>query len=81
MFKLIQCHLIFFDKEFNYYILIYQFSFEGALIFAIWMFNRNQKIAKKRAEEYLHKAAIAEAMTVYRQLYELDHEDKSLKIY
>jgi hypothetical protein len=33
-------------------------------------------MAKKLAEEYHHKAAIAEAMTGYRQLYELDHEDK-----
>jgi hypothetical protein len=39
------------------------------------MFNRNQKIAKILAEEYHHKAAIAEAMTGYRQLYELEHED------
>ncbi len=76
VFGIIQCCLIFFDKEFNYHILIYQFSIAGALIFAIWMFNRNQKIAKKLAEEYHHKAAIAEAMTGYRQLYELDHEDK-----
>ena len=27
------------------------------------------------AEEYHHKAAIAEAMTGYRQLYDLEHED------
>jgi hypothetical protein len=76
VFGIIQCCLIFFDKEFNYHILIYQFSIAGALVFAIWMFNRNQKIAKKLAEEYHHKTAIAEAMTGYRHLYELDHEDK-----
>lgn len=74
-FGLIQCVLAALDKGFNYHILIYQFSIAGALAFAIWMFNRNQKIAKKLAEEYHHKAAIAEAMTGYRQLYELEHED------
>jgi hypothetical protein len=75
VFGLIQCGLAALDKRFNYHILIYQFSIAGALAFAIWMFNRNQKIAKKLAEEYHHKAAIAEAMTGYRQLYELEHED------
>lgn len=75
VFGLIQCLLVALDKGFNYHILIYQFSIAGALIFAIWMFNRNQKIAKKLAEEYHHKAAIAEAMTGYRQLYNLEHED------
>jgi hypothetical protein len=75
LFGIIQCILIVLDKGFNYHILIYQFSIAGALIFAIWMFNRNQKIAKKLAEEYHHKAAIAEAMTGYRQLYDLEHED------
>jgi len=75
IFGLIQCVLIALDKGFNYHILIYQFSIAGALVFAIWMFNRNQKIAKKLAEEYHHKAAIAEAMTGYRQLYDLEHED------
>ncbi len=74
-FGLIQCVLVALEKGFNYHILIYQFSVAGALVFAIWMFNRNQKIAKKLAEEYHHKAAIAEAMTGYRQLYELEHED------
>jgi hypothetical protein len=38
------------------------------------MFNRNQKIAKKLAEEYHHKAALSEAMTGYRGLYQLKHE-------
>lgn len=75
VFGLIQCVLVALDKGFNYHILIYQFSIAGALVFAIWMFNRNQKIAKKLAEEYHHKAAIAEAMTGYRQLYDLEHED------
>jgi predicted nucleic acid-binding Zn-ribbon protein len=64
------------DKPFSYHILIYQFSIAGALILAIWMFNRNQKIAKKLAEEYHHKASISEAMTGYRALYGLDHEDE-----
>lgn len=64
------------DKPFNYNILIYQFSIAGALIIAIWMFNRNQKIAKKLAEEYHHKASLAEAMTGYRSLYGLDHGDE-----
>ena len=75
LFGLIQLILVLTDKGFNYHILIYQFSIAGALIFAIWMFNRNQKMAKKLAEEYHHKASIAEAMTGYRQLYELEHED------
>jgi hypothetical protein len=75
VFGFIQCVLVALDKKFNYHILIYQFSIAGALAFAIWMFNRNQKIAKILAEEYHHKAAIAEAMTGYRQLYELEHED------
>lgn len=76
LFGLVQVILVLFAKGFNYHILIYQFSIAGALVFAIWMFNRNQKMAKKLAEEYHHKAAIAEAMTGYRQLYELDHEDQ-----
>jgi hypothetical protein len=75
IFGIIQCFLVALDKGFNYHILIYQFSIAGALAFAIWMFNRNQKIAKKLAEEYHHKAAIAAAMTGYRQLYDLEHED------
>lgn len=75
LFGLIQCFLVALGKGFNYHLLIYQFSIAGTLAFAIWMFNRNQKIAKKLAEEYHHKAAIAEAMTGYRQLYELEHED------
>ncbi|MFP5470891.1 MAG: hypothetical protein ACLGGV_04790 [Bacteroidia bacterium] len=76
LFGLVQLYLLYHGKDFNYHLLIYQFSIAGALIFAIWMYNRNQKIAKKLAEEYHHKAAIAEAMTGYRQLYELEHEDK-----
>jgi uncharacterized membrane-anchored protein YjiN (DUF445 family) len=74
-FGILQFNLITKDKGFNYHILIYQFSIAGAIFFAIWMFNRNQKIAKKLAEEYHHKAAIAEAMTGYRHLYDLEHED------
>ena len=76
LFGLIQLCLVLRSSGFNYHILIYQFSIAGALIFAIWMFNRNQKMAKKLAEEYHHKAAIAEAMTGYRQLYGLSHEDQ-----
>jgi len=64
------------EKPFSYHILIYQFSIAGALVLAIWMFNRNQKIAKKLAEEYHHKASISEAMTGYRTLYGLDHDDE-----
>ncbi len=64
------------DKPFSYNILIYQFSIAGSLLIAIWMFNRNQKMAKKLAEEYHHKASISEAMTGYRSLYSLDHEDE-----
>lgn len=71
----VQVALNILDKPFNYHILIYQFSIAGALILAIWMFNRNQKIAKKLAEEYHHKASISEAMTGYRNLYGLEHED------
>ncbi len=73
IFGIIQLILVLTDKPFNYHLLIYQFSIAGALVFAIWMYNRNQKIAKKLAEEYHHKAAIAEAMTGYRQLYGLEH--------
>lgn len=71
-----QWKLISDGQLFNYHLLIYQFSIAGALIFAIWMFNRNQKIAKKLAEEYHHKASLAEAMTGYRSLYQLDHDDE-----
>lgn len=62
-------------NEFNWHLLIYQFSIAGALAFAIFMYNRNQKIAKKLAEEYQHKASLTEAMTGYRELYSLDHKD------
>ncbi|MFL5764334.1 MAG: hypothetical protein ACJ77K_10380 [Bacteroidia bacterium] len=74
-FGVAQLILLLCGKEFNYHLLIYQFSIAGALIFAIWMLNRNQKIAKKLAEEYHHKASIAAAMTGYRELYSLEHKD------
>lgn len=64
-----------FLKSFDWHLLIYQFSIAGALVFAIWMYNRNQKIAKKLAEEYQHKASLTEAMTGYRALYTLEHKD------
>jgi hypothetical protein len=73
-FGIVQIVLICLDKPFNYHILLYQFSIASALVFAIWMVNRNQKIAKKLAEEYHHKASLAEAMTGYRALYDLKHE-------
>lgn len=76
LFGLVQIILICLNKPFNYHILIYQFSIASALVFAIWMVNRNQKIAKKLAEEYHHKASLAEAMTGYRALYDLKHESK-----
>jgi predicted nucleic acid-binding Zn-ribbon protein len=75
-FGLAQIVLTAMDKPFSYHVLIYQFSIAGALVLAIWMFNRNQKIAKKLAEEYHHKASISEAMTGYRTLYGLDHDDE-----
>lgn len=74
IFGLIELGLILFGDGFDYHILIYQFSIAGALVFAIWMYNRNQKIAKKLAEFYHHKASLAEAMTGYRKLYNLGHE-------
>ncbi len=76
LFGVVQLILLYLKEPFNYHLLIYQFSIAGALVFAIWMYNRNQKIAKKLAEEYHHKAAIAEAMTGYRQLYGLNHESE-----
>lgn len=63
-------------KPFNYNLLIFQFSIIGALVFLLWMYNRNQKMAKKLAEDYHHKAALAEAMTGYRHLYGLKHSDE-----
>ncbi len=62
-------------EKFDWHLLIYQFSIAGALIFSIFMYNRNQKIAKKLAEEYQHKASLTEAMTGYRALYNLEHTD------
>ena len=69
-------NVVFLGKSFNYYLIIYQSSIAIALIYAVWMYNRNQKIAKKLAEEYHHKAALSEAMTGYRYLYNLSHEDE-----
>jgi hypothetical protein len=75
VFGVIELILIACGKSFDYHLLIYQFSIAGALIFAMWMFNRNQKIAKKLAEDYHHKASITEAMTGYRELYGLEHKN------
>lgn len=63
-----------FLQPFSYNMEIYQIGITLPIVYAIWMFNRNQKIAKKLAEEYHHKAALAEAMTGYRALYRLNHD-------
>jgi hypothetical protein len=63
-----------YHKPFSYNLEIYQLGITLPLVYAIWMLNRNQKIAKKLAEEYHHKAALAEAMTGYRALYQLQHD-------
>ena len=64
------------DHGFSYQITYYQLGITLPLIYVVWMYNRNQKIAKKLAEEYHHKAALSEAMTGYRDLYQLKHESK-----
>lgn len=53
---------------------IFQLGITLPLVFIAWMYSRNQKIAKKLAEEYHHKASLAEAMTGYRNLYQLKHD-------
>lgn len=74
LFAVIQLINVFFlKKEFSYNLEIYQLGITLPIVYAVWMFNRNQKIAKKLAEEYHHKAALAEAMTGYRALYQLEH--------
>lgn len=76
-FALIQMiNILCLDKSFNYQITYYQLGITLPLIYIVWMYNRNQKIAKKLAEEYHHKAALAEAMTGYRDLYQLKHESQ-----
>lgn len=76
LFGLAQLGIYLTGKPFNYNLLIYQFSIIAALVFLLWMYNRNQKVAKKLAEDYHHKAALAEAMTGYRHLYGLKHSDE-----
>jgi hypothetical protein len=75
LFAIIQLiNILWINKTFSYQISYYQIGITLPLIYLVWMFNRNQKIAKKLAEEYHHKAALSEAMTGYRGLYQLKHE-------
>ncbi len=74
-FGIIQIIRIFaYEQSFDYHLLIYQISVSLPVVFIAWMYNRNQKIAKKLAEEYYHKSSISEAMTGYRSLYQLKHD-------
>lgn len=49
------------DKDINFRNTIYQLALATPLGFLVWMLNREQKIAKKLAEEYHHKASISAA--------------------
>lgn len=67
-------NIIGFNKPFNYQLMFYQVGISLPLVFIAWMYNRNQKIAKKLAAEYHHKSSLAEAITGYRSLYGLKHD-------
>jgi hypothetical protein len=64
------------DTNINYKNIIYQISLAIPLAMLVWFLNRDQKIAKKLAEEYHHKSSISAAIVGYRKMYKLSHGDK-----
>lgn len=52
------------------------------LTYLLWVINRTIKIEKRLAEAYRHKASTMDALTGYRNLYKLKHDDAEyLKIF
>jgi hypothetical protein len=74
LFGITQVILVMTGKGFNSALEIFQLGITLPLVYIAWMYNRNQKIAKKLAEEYHHKSSLSEAMTGYRNLYSLKHD-------
>jgi len=63
---------------------VYEFWFARTFIavpfvFAYWLCVSTASIKMKLAEEYQHKASIAEALSGYREMWDLEHQDDEYK--